>query len=297
MGRHSAAVPGPIESSQQPGQDNQGDQNNQHGGARTTPALAHLAQTAAAETHGQPPIVIAQGLVKTYGRSDNTVTALHGINLEIASGQMTAIMGPSGSGKSTLLHCIAGLDKASSGRITVNGKEITGMSQRQLTKLRRDHIGFIFQSFNLVPTLTALENITLPLDIARRKIDKAHLQQVIDTVELQDRLKHLPAELSGGQQQRVACARALVSNPAVIFADEPTGNLDTKATRQIMEFLRSLVDDLSQSIVLVTHEADVASWADRVVFLRDGKIVDDLYHPTRATVLETLERLTGSEAR
>jgi putative ABC transport system ATP-binding protein len=201
-------------------------------------------------------------------------------------------MGPSGSGKSTLMHCMAGLDRPTSGTVEVDGQIVSEMSERRLTRLRRDQLGFVFQAFNLVPTLTALENITLPLDIARRPVDRDHLDAVVRAVGLQDRLGHPPGELSGGQQQRVACARALVTRPAVVFADEPTGNLDSTSARDVLGFLRRSVDDLGQSVVMVTHDPTAASYADRVLFLADGRIVDELLEPTAETVLERLGELT-----
>ena len=237
-------------------------------------------------------IASARGLVKTYGRGDTAVHALAGIDVDFERGQLTATMGPSGSGKSTLMHCMAGLDRPTAGTVVVDGETVSAMSERALTKLRRDRLGFVFQAFNLVPTLTALENILLPLDIARRSVDKDHLDAVVRAVGLQDRLSHKPAELSGGQQQRVACARALVTRPAVVFADEPTGNLDSTSARDVLGFLRRSVDELGQSVVMVTHDPTAASYADRVLFLADGRIVDELRAPTPETVLERLGALT-----
>ncbi len=237
-------------------------------------------------------IASARGLVKTYGRGDTAVHALAGIDVDFERGQLTATMGPSGSGKSTLMHCMAGLDRPTAGTVVVDGETVSSMSERALTKLRRDRLGFVFQAFNLVPTLTALENILLPLDIARRSVDKDHLDAVVRAVGLQDRLSHKPAELSGGQQQRVACARALVTRPAVVFADEPTGNLDSTSARDVLGFLRRSVDELGQSVVMVTHDPTAASYADRVLFLADGRIVDELRAPTPETVLERLGALT-----
>ncbi len=237
-------------------------------------------------------IASARGLVKTYGRGDTAVHALAGIDVDFERGQLTATMGPSGSGKSTLMHCMAGLDRPTAGTVMVDGETVSSMSERALTKLRRDRLGFVFQAFNLVPTLTALENILLPLDIARRSVDKDHLDAVVRAVGLQDRLSHKPAELSGGQQQRVACARALVTRPAVVFADEPTGNLDSTSARDVLGFLRRSVDELGQSVVMVTHDPTAASYADRVLFLADGRIVDELRAPTPETVLERLGALT-----
>ncbi|MCC2307790.1 ABC transporter ATP-binding protein [Cellulomonas chengniuliangii] len=235
-----------------------------------------------------PPIATARGLVKTYGSGETAVHALAGVDVEFGRGQLTAIMGPSGSGKSTLMHCMAGLDRPTEGSIVVDGDEVGKMNERQLTKLRRTRLGFVFQAFNLVPTLTAAENITLPLDIARRPVDKAHFDAVVAAVGLEDRLGHKPNELSGGQQQRVACARALVSRPAVVFADEPTGNLDSTSAAEVLGFLRRSVDDLGQSIVMVTHDPTAASYAHRVLFLADGRLVGELLDPTPASVLEML---------
>lgn len=236
-------------------------------------------------------VLEATGLVKTYGHGEGAVRALNHIDLSIARGQFTAIMGPSGSGKSTLMHCLAGLDTITSGSVVLDGHHLGEMSERQLTRLRREKIGFIFQSFNLVPTLSARENIMLPMDIAKRKVSADHFHQVVSAVGLGDRLTHYPAELSGGQQQRVACARALVGSPAVVFADEPTGNLDSQATAQVLRFLRKAVDEFQQTVVMVTHEADAAAWADRVVFIQDGAIAMELQQPTRDSVLEALREL------
>ena len=244
--------------------------------------------------HAAPePSVIARarGLVKTYGAGETAVRALAGIDVDFARGELTAIMGPSGSGKSTLMHCLAGLDSATSGSVVVDGAEISRMKERQLTKLRRTRLGFVFQAYNLVPTLTAAENITLPLDIARRPVDRAHFDAVVAAVGLADRLHHRPSELSGGQQQRVACARALVSRPAIIFADEPTGNLDSRSAREVLTFLRRSVDDLGQSVVMVTHDANAAAFAHRVVFLADGRVVGELADPAPGTVLDSLREL------
>ena len=245
-------------------------------------------------TSGAPaqPAVRARSLTKLYGKGAGTVHALDGVDVDFAAGQFTAIMGPSGSGKSTLMHCMAGLDTPTSGTVVVDDLTVSSMNQRQLTRLRRTHLGFIFQSFNLVPTLTAEENITLPLDIARVPVDRAYLAEVVEAVGLGDRLKHRPAELSGGQQQRVACARALVSKPSVVFADEPTGNLDSTSSREVLSFLRTSVDTLGQSVVMVTHDPVAASNAHRVLFLADGQIVAELSEPTPETVLDVLASLT-----
>ena len=246
---------------------------------------------AAAAPSTPPAIAAARRLVKMYGRGDTAVRALDGIDVDITRGELTAIMGPSGSGKSTLMHCMAGLDRATSGSVVVDGAEIGRMTERQLTRLRRTRLGFVFQSYNLVPTLTAAENITLPLDIARRRVDRAHFDAVVAAVGLADRLTHRPTELSGGQQQRVACARALVARPAVIFADEPTGNLDSRAAREVLTFLRSSVDDLGQSVIMVTHDPNAASFAHRVVFLADGRVVGELGAPTPDSILDALREL------
>lgn len=233
----------------------------------------------------------AVSLTKVYGQGETRVVALDGVDVELAEAEFTAIMGPSGSGKSTLMHCMAGLDQVTGGQVFIGETELTGMSDKNLTKLRREKIGFVFQSFNLVPTLTAKENITLPLDIAGRKVDQAWFDTVVNTVGLADRLSHKPSELSGGQQQRVACARALASRPDIIFADEPTGNLDSTSGAEVLGFLRRSVDEFSQTIVMVTHDAAAASYADRVIFLADGRIVEELREPTAEKVLDTMKRL------
>ena len=242
-------------------------------------------------TEQTTPIASARGLVKTYGTGDTAVHALAGVDVDFGRGQMTAIMGPSGSGKSTLMHCMAGLDRTDAGSVVVDGLDVSAMNERRLTKLRRDRLGFIFQAFNLVATLTALENITLPLDIARRPVDKAYLDEVVQAVGLADRLSHKPSELSGGQQQRVACARALVTRPAVVFADEPTGNLDSTSSAEVLGFLRRSVDELGQSVVMVTHDPVAASYAHRVLFLADGRVVGELTDPTPESVLAALAAL------
>ncbi|MDR3959376.1 MULTISPECIES: ABC transporter ATP-binding protein [Bifidobacterium] len=225
-------------------------------------------------------------LTKVYGSKDNEVMALDHVNVEFKRGEMTAIMGPSGSGKSTLMHCMAGLDAPSSGKVIVEGLEVSSMNQKQLTNLRREQIGFIFQSFNLVPTLSAEENILLPLQIAKRPIDREWFNQVVKVVGLEKRLTHRPSQLSGGQQQRVACARAIMARPSVIFADEPTGNLDSRSSREVLGFLRDSVRDYGQSIVMVTHDPRAASFADRVLVLADGNITRDMQHPTYNEILE-----------
>jgi putative ABC transport system ATP-binding protein len=235
-------------------------------------------------------VASTRDLVKTYGKGDAIVHALDGVSVDLERGKLTAIMGPSGSGKSTLMHCMAGLDAATSGSVVIDGTELNGLNDKALTKLRRDKLGFVFQAYNLVPTLTAAENITLPMDIAGRDVDKAWFDQVIDTVGLRDRLNHRPNELSGGQQQRVACARALVSRPTVVFADEPTGNLDSRSSIEVLSFLRRSVDEYGQSIVIVTHDPSSAAYSDRVLFLADGKIVDEMARPTADMVLERMKR-------
>lgn len=232
----------------------------------------------------------ARDLTKAYGSGETTVLALDSVDVDIARGRFTAVMGPSGSGKSTLMHCLAGLDDVSAGRVWLGDTEITGLKDRELTRLRRDRIGFMFQSFNLIPTLTAAENITLPMDIAGRRPDEAWLDQVIDTLGLRDRLRHRPSQLSGGQQQRVACARALASRPELIFADEPTGNLDSRAGLEVLGFLREAVDRLGQTVVMVTHDPGAAAHADLVLFLGDGRIVDEMPQPTAEAVLERMKR-------
>jgi len=233
----------------------------------------------------------AEGLRKVYGVGDASVEALRGVTIDFPSGGFTAIMGASGSGKSTLLHCVAGLDTPTEGHVFIGDVDITTLSERQLTQLRRDKIGFVFQAFNLIPTLTAEENITLPLDIANRDVDREWFDQVVKTTGLTDRLSHKPAELSGGQQQRVAGARALVSRPEIVFADEPTGNLDSRSSEELLTFLRSAVDEHEQTIVMVTHDAKAASFADRAVFLADGRVVDEMAAPTADGILDRLKSL------
>lgn len=234
-------------------------------------------------------VVSIKNLVKIFGKGENEVRAVDGVSVDLERGKLTAVMGPSGSGKSTLMHCVVGLESASSGSILLNGKEVTQMNERQLTELRRDEIGFIFQAFNLVPNLNARENIELPATIAGRKIDPQMFQRVVNALGLAQRLKHRPAELSGGQQQRVACARAMVGRPAIVLADEPTGNLDSKATEQVLRFLRESVDQDGQTVVMVTHEPDAAAIADRVLFLSDGKIIGEILNPTRDAILDVLK--------
>jgi putative ABC transport system ATP-binding protein len=228
---------------------------------------------------------------KVYGSGDTAVIALDEVTLHLPTGRFSAIMGPSGSGKSTLLHCLAGLDSLTEGQVFVGDIELGTLSDKELTLLRRSRIGFVFQAFNLLPTLTARENITLPLTLAGHKPDPAWFDQVIATVGLGDRLGHRPSELSGGQQQRVAMARALVSRPAIVFADEPTGNLDSRGGAELLDFLRRAVDEMGQTIVMVTHDPGAAAHADAVVFLADGRIVDHMADPTAERVLDTIKRL------
>jgi len=230
---------------------------------------------------------------KIYGTGDAAVHALAGLSVEFERGHFTAIMGPSGSGKSTLLHCVAGLDELTSGSVYIGDTELGSLNDRDLTLLRREKVGFIFQAFNLIPTLSAAENITLPLDIAGDDPDQAWFDQVVNAVGLGDRLSHRPTELSGGQQQRVAAARALVSRPEIIFADEPSGNLDSTAAGELLGFMEQAVKDLGQTIVMVTHDPVAASYADRIVFLADGKMVGGLHDPTQDTVLDMMKQLGG----
>lgn len=232
----------------------------------------------------------ATGATKVYGDGDTEVRALDGIDVAFQRGELTAIMGPSGSGKSTLMHCLAGLDTLTSGEVHIGDAVLSSLSEKALTTLRRDRIGFVFQAFNLIPTLNALENITLPLDLAGRTADPQWLQRVIDTVGLKDRLTHRPSELSGGQQQRVAVARALAAKPEVVFADEPTGNLDSHASSEVLSFLRWAVREHGQTIIMVTHDPSAAAYADRVIFLADGHLVDELREPTAEVVLSRMTR-------
>ena len=233
----------------------------------------------------------AVDLRMVYGEGSAAVEALRGVSIEFAAGEFTAIMGASGSGKSTLLHCMAGLDKPTSGTVWIGDQDLTHLKDRDLTEIRRDRVGFVFQAYNLVPTLTAAENITLPNDIAGRDVDRARFDEVVDTIGIRDRLTHLPAELSGGQQQRVAAARALVSRPEIVFADEPTGNLDSRASQELLAFLKAAVMDRGQTIVMVTHDPVGASYADRIVFLADGRIVDEMRDPTAEKVLDRMKSL------
>jgi putative ABC transport system ATP-binding protein len=230
---------------------------------------------------------------KTYGTGDTAVLALDHVTLDLPPGQFTAIMGPSGSGKSTLMHCLAGLDTLTAGQVYIGETDLASLSDKARTLLRRDRLGFVFQSFNLLPTLTAEENITLPVDLAGREVDRAWFDTVVAKLDLGDRLRHRPAELSGGQQQRVAVGRALISKPDVIFADEPTGALDSKASTVLLRFLRAVVDDFGQTVVMVTHDPGAAAYADRVVFLVDGAIIEEMENPTRDRVLEVMGRLGG----
>tara|TARA_B100001750_G_scaffold218578_1_gene204818 strand:- start:7668 stop:8375 length:708 start_codon:yes stop_codon:yes gene_type:complete len=230
---------------------------------------------------------------KIYGTGDTEVRALDGVDVEFERGCFTAIMGPSGSGKSTLMHCSAGLDDLTSGTVHIGDVELGDLSERDLTLLRRDKVGFVFQAFNLIPTLTAEENLTLPLDLAGRKPDASWMVNIIETVGLQDRLRHRPDELSGGQQQRVAVARALVSRPEIVFADEPTGNLDSITGGEVLDFLRGAVDNLGQTLVVVTHDAGAAAMADRVLFLADGQIVDEMSNPDADRILDRIKAIGG----
>jgi putative ABC transport system ATP-binding protein len=246
-----------------------------------TPSTARLEQKAAART---------EDAVKIYGKGQTEVRALDGVSVVFASGRYTAVMGPSGSGKSTLLHCVAGLDTLTSGKAFIGDADLSTLDDQRLTILRRDRVGFVFQAYNLVPTISAAKNITLPLQLAGRTGDPAWIGKIIDTVGLADRVQHRPSELSGGQQQRVAVARALASRPEIIFADEPTGNLDSKAGAEVLTFMRRAVDEMGQTIVMVTHDPMAAAYADRIVFLADGRIVDEMREPTAERVLERMRR-------
>jgi putative ABC transport system ATP-binding protein len=239
---------------------------------------------------GSPCAARAIDAVRAYGTGDVAVRALDGVTVDIAPGAFTSVMGPSGSGKSTLVHCLAGLDTLTSGEIELGGQRLSAMSENELTVLRRDHVGFVFQAFNLIPTLTALENIRLPSDLAGRDLDPAWLDGVIDAVELRDRLTHRPAELSGGQQQRVAIARSLSGRPQIVFADEPTGNLDTHSAGEVLGLLRRAVDEFGQTIVMVTHDPVAAGYSDRIIFLIDGQVDDEMLEPSTAQVLERMKR-------
>ena len=256
-----------------------------------SPASAEPVEEAAPVEDAAPAAARAVKLTKVYGSGETTVTALDTIDAEIPRHVFTAIMGPSGSGKSTLMHCLAGLDEVTSGQVFIGDVDLTTLSDKALTKLRRDSVGFVFQSFNLVPTLSALENITLPSDIAGRKMDPDWLDTVIDTIGLRDRLGHRPNELSGGQQQRVACARAMAGRPEIVFADEPTGNLDSRSGAEVLGFLRRSVSEFGNTVVMVSHDPTAASYADRVLFLADGRIVDELADPTSESVLARMMAL------
>ena len=238
-------------------------------------------------------IIKAKNLSKIYGEKETSVKALDNVDVEFKENQFTAIMGPSGSGKSTLLHCLAGLDRATSGKILLKGQDLSTLNDKQLTKIRRDSFGFIFQAFNLIPTLTAEENITLPASIAGRKPDMEWVENVVKTVGIDDRLTHRPNELSGGQQQRVAAARAMATKPEVIFADEPSGNLDSKSSRELLTFMKSVVDELDQTIIMVTHDPFAASFAGRVIMLKDGEIASDLDSPTQEEIVTEVTSLTN----
>jgi putative ABC transport system ATP-binding protein len=254
---------------------------------------AETALNRSALDHELPPAVSATEVTRRYGRDDSAVDALAGVSIDVPVGQFTAVMGPSGSGKSTLMHILAGLDKPTEGTVTIAGLEISSMSDAELTRLRRRHIGFVFQLFNLLPMLTAEENVVLPLSIAGEKRDRAWVEELLETVGIVDRRTHRPAELSGGQQQRVSIARALVTEPTVLFADEPTGNLDSSTSRDVLELLRNSVDGLGQTIVMVTHDPQAAAQADRILFLADGRIVKEISASTAAEVLEAMHEVSG----
>jgi putative ABC transport system ATP-binding protein len=256
-------------------------------GAARRAGLASIAPIAPASA-----AVAADNLTRRYGDGDSAVDAVRGVSLEVPAGQFTAIMGPSGSGKSTLMHLLAGLDRPTEGRVEIGGQDITTMGDKKLTLLRRKHIGFVFQAFNLVPTLTAEENVTLPLAIAGRKIDRSWVEAVLQRVRLDDRRSHRPSEMSGGQQQRVAIARALVAEPTVLFADEPTGNLDSKSSAEVLRLLRDAVSAYGQTTVMVTHDAHAAAAADRVLYLADGVVVSDVEGATEDEILETVKELS-----
>ena len=264
------------------------------GGAESWPSIA-VDQPAAAPAPEYDGAVAAQVIdaVKVYGSGETAVRALDQITVAFGKGQFTAIMGPSGSGKSTLMHCLAGLDRLTSGHVLIGEADLGKLSDKALTRLRRDRVGFVFQTFNLVPTLTAIENITLPIDLAGGKIDRAWITSVVDTLRIGDRLKHKPDELSGGQQQRVAVARALATRPQIIFADEPTGNLDTRSGAEVLGIMRDSVRKLGQTVVMVTHDPVAAGYADRAIFLVDGRVVDQMLEPTADRVLDQMKTLGG----
>ena len=238
-------------------------------------------------------IIQATKLTKIYGEKETSVTALYNVDVQFNENEFTAIMGPSGSGKSTLLHCLAGLDRPTSGQIFLKDQDISTLNDKQLTKIRRDSFGFVFQAFNLIPTLTAEENITLPASISGKKPDMDWIKQVVDTVDIGDRLTHRPNELSGGQQQRVAAARAMATKPEVIFADEPSGNLDSKSSKELLTFMKSVVEELNQTIIMVTHDPYAASYASRVIMLKDGSIASDLKEPTQEEIVAEVTALTN----
>jgi putative ABC transport system ATP-binding protein len=259
--------------------------------AGTVASMLSNSVTAQSTENGSQLIVQAQDLRRRYGEGEAAVDALAGVTVNFPAGRFAAIMGPSGSGKSTLMHLLAGLDRPTSGTVSLGGVELTNLDDRALTQLRRDHIGFIFQTFNLLPVLNAEENILLPLSIAGADIDRQWFEQLVDTVGIRDRLSHRPAELSGGQQQRVAVARALISRPAVVFADEPSGNLDSKSSGDVLDLLRHAVDDFSQTVVMVTHDAHAAAFADRLLLLADGKIVHDGEAASAEQVLDLMKAI------
>jgi putative ABC transport system ATP-binding protein len=264
--------------------------------AATDAAATDAAAIDAAGGAGQEQVASAVGLVKVYGSGETAVRALDGVDVGFERGRFTAIMGPSGSGKSTLLHCLAGLDTATSGRVLLGGTDLTGLSDTQLTLLRRQRVGFVFQAFNLLPALTAAQNIALPLELAGQRVDVARVQDLAALLGIADRLSHRPAELSGGQQQRVAIARALLPGPDVVVADEPTGNLDSRSGAEVLGLLRTSVREMGQSVLMVTHDPNAAAYADRVVLLADGRVVEEVQRPTSESVLMAMRLLDGSAA-